>query len=107
MDTVGSKNAKIKLLYNTKSKIPLFKNVQVQQRLLTKQLSEALPNPVSFHRVFSKKVEDGIRIFAEKINADLIVMVSKDYGLLQKLFLDTTVEEVSFETKIPLLSLQG
>lgn len=104
---IGSEKAEIKLLYVTKSEIPLFKNVEIQQQLLRKRISNVLPNPVSFHRMVSKKIENGVHIFAENVHADMIVMLSKDYGQLHKLFLDTTVEEVSFKTKIPLLSVQG
>lgn len=104
---VTSEKAQIKLLYVTKSQIPLLDKVDLQQKQLVQRLSKILPNPVSFHRIVSRKVEEGVRVFAESLSADLIIMISKDYGLLQKLFLDTTVEEVSFDTNIPLLSLQG
>lgn len=105
--TLGSQKAQIKLLYVTKSNIPLFKNIEIRQRQLTELLTERLRKPVSFHRVISAKVEDGVKIFTKSVNADLIIMLSKDHGLLQKLFLDTTVEEVSFKTSVPLLSLQA
>lgn len=104
---INSEKAQIKLLYVTKSQIPLFEEIELQQKQLVQRLSEKLPNPISFHRVVSKQIEDGIQIFAESMNADLIIMISKDYGLIQRSFLDTTVEEVSFNTSIPLLSLQG
>ncbi|WP_339628603.1 universal stress protein [uncultured Maribacter sp.] len=106
-DNITSEKAQIKLLYVTKSQIPLFEEIELQQKQLVQRFSEKLPNPISFHRVVSKKIEDGIQIFAESMSADLIIMISKDYGLIQRLFLDTTVEEVSFNTSIPLLSLQG
>lgn len=106
-NNLNSEKAQIKLLYVTKSQIPLFEEIELQQKQLVQRLSEKLPNPISFHRVVSKQIEDGIQIFAESMNADLIIMISKDYGLLQRSFLDTTVEEVSFNTSIPLLSLQG
>lgn len=104
---INSEKAQIKLLYVTKSQMPLFEEIELQQKQLVQRLSEKLPNPISFHRVVSKQIEDGIQIFAESMNADLIIMISKDYGLIQRSFLDTTVEEVSFNTSIPLLSLQG
>lgn len=106
-NNLNSEKAQIKLLYVTKSQIPLFEEIELQQKQLVQRLSEKLPNPISFHRVVSKQIEDGIQIFAESMNADLIIMISKDYGLIQRSFLDTTVEEVSFNTSIPLLSLQG
>ena len=106
-NNLNSEKAQIKLLYVTKSRMPLFEEIELQQKQLVQRLSEKLPNPISFHRVVSKQIEDGIQIFAESMNADLIIMISKDYGLIQRSFLDTTVEEVSFNTSIPLLSLQG
>ena len=106
-NNINSEKAQIKLLYVTKSQIPLFEEIELQQKQLVQRLSEKLPNPISFHRVVSKQIEDGIQIFSESMNADLIIMISKDYGLIQRSFLDTTVEEVSFNTSIPLLSLQG
>ena len=104
---ISSQKTQLKLLYVTKSHIPLFEEIEQRQKSLVERLSKLLPNPISFQRVASRKIEDGVRIFAESINANLIIMVSKDYGLFQKWFLDTAVEEVSFETSIPLLSLQG
>lgn len=104
---ISSKKTQLRLLYVTKTKNPLYKEVEKQKRQFLQRLSEAIPNTISFHSVISRKVENGVLTFAENISADLIIMISKDYGLLKKIFLDTTVEEVSFETKIPLLSLQG
>ncbi|WP_026810558.1 universal stress protein [Arenibacter latericius] len=104
---IGSQKAHIKLLYITKSGIPLIKEIEILQKQWIEKLSRILLNPISFHRVVASKIEHGIDHFAKSTNADLIIMISKDYGLLHRLFLDTTVEEVSFCTKIPLLSIQG
>lgn len=104
---VTSETTKIRVLHVTKSSIPLTGELQVQKKKLMKLLFKELPNPISFHSLASKNVENAIQIFAQSFNVELIIMVSKDYNMLQKLFLDTTVEEVSFETQIPILSLQG
>ncbi len=65
VSTIGSEKAEIKLLYVTKSDIPLFKNVEIQQQQLRERLSKTIANPVSFHRVVSQKIEDGVRIFSK------------------------------------------
>lgn len=104
---LASDTVKIRLLHVTKSNTPLTEALEIEKNKILKSLSEKFPNPISFHTIVSKKVEDAIQVFAQSFNAELIIMVSKDYNILQKLFLDTTVEEVSFETQIPLLSLQG
>lgn len=106
-NVISSEQTRINVLYVTKSQMPIFEKVAKQQKQLLDRLSKELPNPISFHRIISKKAEEGVKSFSENLNADLIIMISKDYGLLQKLFRDTTVEEVSFDTKIPLLSLKG
>ena len=98
---------KIRLLHVAKSNVPLTKAQEVAKEKVMKHLSEKLTDQISFHVVVSKKVENAIQDFAQSFNSELIIMISKDYNMLQKLFLDTTVEEVSFETQIPLLSLQG
>lgn len=104
---ITSDKTQIKLLYVTKSEISLLARVQQQRAHLIQRLAALMPNAISFHRVVSRKVGEGVIIFTKSVHTDLIVMVSKDYGLLQRLFLDTTVEEVSFETTIPMISLQG
>lgn len=104
---ITSEKTRLRLLYVTESRIPPNQNIEIKQKEMVRRLSEKVPNPVTFQRIIARKTEDGVQKFAESIDADLIIMISKDYGFLQKLFLDTTVEEVSFDTKIPLLSLQG
>jgi|AntAceMinimDraft_5_1070358.scaffolds.fasta_scaffold01684_7 nucleotide-binding universal stress UspA family protein len=103
---ITSKTAQLQILYVTKSEIKLVNDLMAQQKQLVQRLSQLLPNPIRLERVVSRKVEDGVQVFAESASADLIIMISKDYSLLRQLFLDTTVEEVSFNTRIPLLSLQ-
>ncbi|MFD0797235.1 universal stress protein [Maribacter chungangensis] len=107
VNLISSERAHIHLLYVTKSQIPIFEEVTVRQKQLQQQLSKIVHNPISFQRIISKNVAKGITDFAKNLSADLIVMISKEYGLLQRLFKDTTVEELSFDTKIPLLSLKN
>ena len=105
-ELITSKKTEIKLLYVTKSEISLIKQVKLHRDQLIQRIDTLLAKPITFHRIIAKKVEEGIGIFAKSVDANLIVMISKNYGILQKLFLDTTVEEVSFDSNIPLLSLQ-
>ncbi|GMN11747.1 hypothetical protein MTsPCn9_29300 [Croceitalea sp. MTPC9] len=106
-EIMGSSKTNFHLLYVNRPVKTLSKQKHDVKEAIMKRFSTVLENPITFHKVNYKKVEDAIRLFAQSINADLIIMVSKDYNFLQKQFLDTTVEEVSFDTKIPLLSLQG
>lgn len=104
---VTSKIFPIRLLHVTKSDDPLTREEQDHKDNLLQRLTESLPNPINFHTVRQKNVENAILDFAKNVKADLIIMVSKDHTFLHKQFLDTTVEEVSFDTGIPLLSIQG
>ena len=104
---ISSKASKIRVLYVAKTAKRLSDIEQQRKENLLQRLTEWLPNPVSFHTLEDKNVEKTVLDFAQSISADLIIMVSKDYGFLHKQFLDTTVEEVSFDSHIPLLSLQG
>lgn len=106
-NVVISKTARIRVLHVTKSDDGLTDEEQSRKENLLIRLGESLPNPISFHKIQQRNVENAILRFAQSVMADLIVMVSKDYNFLQKQFLDTTVEEVSFDTRIPLLSIQG
>lgn len=106
-DMIPSKTARIQILHVTKSDKALTAETKDRKEDLIQRLTKSLPNPVGFHSMNQKNIEQSVLDFAKSISADLIIMVSKDHPLLHRLFLDTTVEEVSFDTDIPLLSLQG
>ena len=55
----------------------------------------------SFHRVTSKKVENGIQCFVESRNINMIIMVAKNLNLFQRILFKPTVEEISYHTDIP------
>ncbi|NLP58676.1 universal stress protein [Lutibacter sp. B1] len=59
----------------------------------------------SFHRVTSKKVENGIQCFIESRNVNMIIMVAKNLNLFQRILFKPTVEEISYHTDIPFLVL--
>ena len=104
---ITSETTGISVLHITKAKKSLTLEDTKRKEDLLQRLNESLPNPISFHTLTSKNVENAILDFVEDTAADLIIMVSKDHTFLHRQFLDTTVEEVSFDTNVPLLSLQG
>ena len=59
----------------------------------------------SFHKLTSKKVEDGIQCFVQSRDIDIIVMVAKNLNLFQRILFKPTVEEISYHTDIPFLVL--
>lgn len=104
---LDSKEIDIHLLHVSYPNKNLSNKQHLNKVAIIDRLSNLFNKTVNFSTVYHKNVEDAIRIFSQSVHANLIVMVSKNYGFFQKQFLDTTVEEVGFETKIPLLSLQS
>lgn len=59
----------------------------------------------SFHRITSKKVEEGVQCFVESRDIDMIIMIAKSLNLFQRILFRPTVEEISYHTEIPFLVL--
>ena len=59
----------------------------------------------SFHRVTSKKIENGVQCFVESRNINLIIMIAKNLNLFQRILFKPTVEEISYHIEIPFLVL--
>ncbi|MFX0557904.1 universal stress protein [Maribacter sp. CXY002] len=104
---IQSDTAQIRVLHVSKVNTELSKNELSIKSEILQLLKNTFPNPISFHSLVNTNVEQTVLNYSESINAELIVMVSKNYGFLHKQLFDTTVEEVSFDTEIPLLSIQG
>lgn len=59
----------------------------------------------SFHVVENDSVLSGINKFSDKINADLIVMISRKHSFLQRMFNEPNTKQMTFHTTVPLLAL--
>jgi nucleotide-binding universal stress UspA family protein len=59
----------------------------------------------SFHRITSKKIENGVQCFVESRNTNLIIMIAKNLNLFQRILFKPTIEEISYHTEIPFLVL--
>mgnify|MGYP001069383186 CR=1 FL=1 len=59
----------------------------------------------SFHRITSKKIEQGIQCFVESREIDMIIMIAKNINLFQRVLFKPTVEDISYHTEIPFLVL--
>lgn len=66
-----------------------------------------LPNKIdySMHKRKDEDITHGINRFAEKHNADLIVMIPKKHSLLSSLFSESNTKKMAFHTHIPVLAL--
>jgi nucleotide-binding universal stress UspA family protein len=60
-----------------------------------------------FHTISEKGVEEGIQKFLKKNPADILAMVAYRHNLFERLFGKVHTKKMSYQTKIPLLVLQG
>lgn len=75
---------------------------QKNKSYLQDYLSETFPEKHSFHQISDRHIRTGILRFAEENQIEMLAMVAKNLNFLQQLLFDTTIEKVSFHTKIPL-----
>ncbi|MDF0709185.1 universal stress protein [Flagellimonas okinawensis] len=79
--------------------------LNVEQRENKEQLSDFMeatfPGLHSFHTITNKKVKSAIQCFVESRDIDMMVMVAKNLNFIQQILFDSTVEQISFHTKIP------
>lgn len=68
-------------------------------------IEEAIPFSSSFHTISNKNIKTAILNFSAYNLVEMVVMVAKNLNYLQQLFLDTTIEKLSFHTTVPLLVL--
>jgi hypothetical protein len=68
-------------------------------------LQESFPNQSTFHSVAGKNINQAIQDFIILKNVGMLVMAAKNLNFLQQLFFDTTIEKLSFHSRVPLLVL--
>ena len=61
----------------------------------------------TFHTITEKNVEEGIHKFMEENPTDLLAMVATRHNLFERLFGKVYTEEMSYQSKIPLLVLKA
>ncbi|MBK9282949.1 MAG: universal stress protein [Sphingobacteriaceae bacterium] len=59
----------------------------------------------TFHVVANESVTDGINQYADKIEADLVVMVAHQHSFIHKIFKEPHTKQMAFHSKVPLLCL--
>ncbi|WP_318312796.1 universal stress protein [Flagellimonas crocea] len=64
-------------------------------------MEETFPERYSFHTITNKKVKSAIQCFVESKDIDMMVMVAKNLNFIQQILFDSTVEKISFHTKVP------
>lgn len=59
-----------------------------------------------FNFIENQDIETGILEFSDEINADMIVAVARNYGLLEQIFHRSVTRKLSMHTQLPLLILR-
>lgn len=75
------------------------------QAYLQDYLEEVFEDAHSFHSIYHKNVKNAIEDFTNESKTDLIVMAAKNINFLQQILFDTTIQKLSFHTKVPLFVL--
>lgn len=99
-DVVKEFNAEMHVL-NVDYESRHFKPETPEQSLLLHTMLEDV-NP-SYHFIEQKDIEDGINMFAEKNNLDLIIAIPKKHKLLEGIFKPSSTRQLVFESQIPVM----
>lgn len=59
----------------------------------------------TFHVVANDSITEGVKKYAEKIEADLVVMIAKKHSFIHKLFHEPHTKHMAFHSHVPLLCL--
>ena len=61
----------------------------------------------SFHYHISNEVVDDLNAFADKVNADMIVMIPHKHSIFDGILMEAYTKKMAFHTQLPLLSLHA
>jgi len=64
-------------------------------------MEETFPKRYSLHTITNKSVKSAIQCFVESRNIEMMIMVAKNLNFIQQVLFDSTIEKISFHTKIP------
>lgn len=59
----------------------------------------------SFHFIGGENVREGVNDFVSMANADMVAIIPKKHGALEKLFKESTTKQLAFHSKVPLYTL--
>ncbi len=104
-ELLHSSHAHINVLHVSKSGGQLSALQERNKNYLLDYLEETASLNRSFHVINNKKVAGAIAHFTESSEVDMIIMVAKNLNFLQQIFLDSTIERLSFHTLVPFLVL--
>ncbi|MUP47458.1 universal stress protein [Gramella sp. BOM4] len=96
-------NASVRVLYINVDN----KKMTEEQEALKDNLATLLSDiDFSFHNLTKTSVTTGVHLFIESRESDLLALYKRKQGFFSKLFSKAVIEEVDFNTKVPILILK-
>lgn len=59
----------------------------------------------SFHFIGNENIRDGVNEFVSMTEGDIVAMMPKKHGVLEKLFKESTTKQMAFHSKVPVYTL--
>jgi nucleotide-binding universal stress UspA family protein len=98
---VNDFHAKLHVL-NTGKETVFDPNVVFESGMLQELLEDLKPE---YHFITSKNIDEGILDFAEKNHIDLLVILPKRHGLLEKMIRTSHTKQMVLHSHVPLMAL--
>ncbi|MCP9199949.1 universal stress protein [Gramella sp. GC03-9] len=96
-------NASVRVLYINVDNKKMTEEQEAQKENLAGLLSDI---EFSFHNLTKTSVTTGVHLFIESRESDLLALYKRKQGFFSKLFSKAVIEEVDFNTKVPILILK-
>ncbi|MEP3207553.1 MAG: universal stress protein [Maribacter sp.] len=97
--------AKLQILNVLKNKGRLSQEQEKNKAYLQDYVEEAFQEKHRFYDIRNNNVKTAIQHHIAIEHGEMVIMVAKNLDFLQNLFFDSTIEKVSFHTRVPLLVL--
>ena len=104
-ETLRLSKANLRVLNIAKDDKQLNSDQNLNKAYLQDYLKETLHTAHSFHCIIDKNIKAAIENFVSNDSMDMVIMVAKNLNFLQQLFFNTTIEKLSFHTRVPMLVL--
>ncbi|NNL07989.1 MAG: universal stress protein [Croceitalea sp.] len=94
-------DGQLRIMHVGKEGIQLNQEQIGNKSFLIDYLNESFEHRHSFHLLTNKSIQAAIQCFVESRDIDMIIMVAKNLNFIQQILFDSTVEKISFHTKVP------
>lgn len=101
-DIVKRHNSNLEVLHITHKAEEININQQDHKDLLNDYFNSF---NTTFHNLINKKIEDALEDFVRINNIKMVAMVAKNLNYLQRILFHSTVEEITYHTRVPFLVL--